>query len=271
MEKGNDPSSHQSCSTETGANNADEDKSSNSSSEMGIIEIAEKSSSNEKSSGNDPSAHQNYSTENGATKDGDKGKSSSLVLDAIKEIAIASDPTAHEGDSTDSGNGDTNAGKDKSASPLDDKVLDMNILLPEKADSSASETGTDKCPSPVFDAEVLDMIEIAEKAVIVLSMHLNDSCEGKLDRNRVKMVSVALLKIVSFVNSADTKQKVAFVNGMLAKTLILEGLGAYFMQHWTGMWLGKGIACCINSNLSFLYRHEALFRSLLRSALSFVQ
>lgn len=221
MEKGSDLPSYP-------VSNAAEDESLNPPSEA---EIAEKPTDN------GLSVCQDYSTENSATKD-DKSAD-------MEEIAFGSDSSAHMHLSMESGDvKDGGAGKDKSLSPLDDKVLEMNTLA-EKADSSdrSTETGSGRCSSPVFDSEVLDMIEMAEKTIIVLSMHLNDSCEGKLDRNRVKMVSIALLNIVSFVNSADAKQKLAFVNGLLTKTLILEGLGAYFMQHWTGITLGKGIAC----------------------------
>ena len=94
---------------------------------------------------------------------------------------------------------------------------------------------SDKSSCLTLDAEVLDMIEVAEKAIIVLAMHLNDSYEGQLDRERAKMVSIALVNVLSFVNSAETVQKVAFVNGLQSKVLIIEGLGTYFMQHWTGI------------------------------------
>ena len=107
---------------------------------------------------------------------------------------------------------------------------------------STTETGIDIITSPdegnssslTFDAKVLAMIEMAEKSVVVLASHLNDSCEGQIDRERAKIVSLALLSIVSFVKSANTKQKVAFVKELLSKAFIIEVLGAYFMQHWTG-------------------------------------
>ena len=77
-------------------------------------------------------------------------------------------------------------------------------------------------------------VEIAEKASIVLAMHLNDACKEQLiDRERAKMVSIALASVISFLNSADQKQKITVVNEMLSKDIV-EGIGAYFSFHWTG-------------------------------------
>ena len=90
----------------------------------------------------------------------------------------------------------------------------------------------DKSSTDVADA--LNMVGMAEKAVVVLAMHLNDSCDGSLDVERAKMVLMALSSVVSFVQSASTEQKVAFISELLTKVLTLEGLGAYFMRHWAG-------------------------------------
>lgn len=106
----------------------------------------------------------------------------------------------------------------------------------EKSSYSSLDKGGDGVPGnkSMLDAGVLDMIEIAEKAVIVLAMHLNDSCDGEIDSERAEMLCSILSIVVNFLNSADKEQKVAFLKGFLAKNLVIEGLGAFLMRHWTG-------------------------------------
>lgn len=106
------------------------------------------------------------------------------------------------------------------------------------------------------DAEVLNMVGMAEKAVVVLAMHLNDSCDGSLDIERAKMVLMALSNVISFIQSASTEQKVAFISGLLTKVLTLEGLGAYFMRHWAGNSISQELYTPL---INCIFRSEALF------------
>ncbi len=102
--------------------------------------------------------------------------------------------------------------------------------------SSNTETGItsaeeDKSSCLTIDA---NMIEMAEKAAIGMAMHLNDANAGQFDRERAQIVFIALSKVLSFVRSASTEENIAFSNVLLNKVQVIEILGTYFMQHWTG-------------------------------------
>ena len=84
------------------------------------------------------------------------------------------------------------------------------------------------------DKQLEEMIDMAEKVVIVLSLHFNDCCEGKVEAKRAKIAMIGLQQVVSFVDSLPVGKKAAFFSELLSKPLYIEMLGAYFMRHWTG-------------------------------------
>lgn len=84
------------------------------------------------------------------------------------------------------------------------------------------------------DKQLEEMIDMAEKVVIVLSLHFNDCCEGKVEAERAKIAMIGLQQVVSFVDSLPVDKKAAFFSELLSKPLYIEMLGAYFMRHWTG-------------------------------------
>lgn len=102
-------------------------------------------------------------------------------------------------------------------------------------------------PSCPLDLQVQDMVEVAEKVVTVLALHFNDSFEGKVNVERAKITVMGLHKVVSFIESAASQQRVSFFEKLLSKPLYIEMLGAYIMKHWTGM--KRGMDCSLMSDL----------------------
>ena len=100
-----------------------------------------------------------------------------------------------------------------------------------------------------IDEQLKDMTEMAEKAVIVLSLHFNDCCEGKIEVKRAKIALIGLHEVVSFIDSLPLKKKIAVFSELLSKALFIEMLGAYFMRHWTGTYV------CADT---LLYMHDLL-------------
>ena len=90
-------------------------------------------------------------------------------------------------------------------------------------------------PSRPLDVRVQDMVEVAENVVTVLALHFNDSFEGKINIERAKITVMGLYKVVSFIESATSEERVSFFEELLSKPLYIEMLGAYIMKHWTGM------------------------------------
>ena len=88
-----------------------------------------------------------------------------------------------------------------------------------------------------IDEQLKDMIDMAEKAVIVLSLHFNDCCDGKVEVERAKIALIGLHEVVSFIGSLPLMKKIAIFSELLSKALFVEMLCAYFMRHWTGMYL----------------------------------
>ena len=84
--------------------------------------------------------------------------------------------------------------------------------------------------------EISEMVEAAKKASLVLVLHLNDSFSGHIDLKRAKVVAIALLNVIRFINKMNEDKRMTFVNDLLIdqdKSFIAE-LGVYFMHHWIG-------------------------------------
>ena len=98
-----------------------------------------------------------------------------------------------------------------------------------------------------LDLQLQDMVEVAENVVTVLALHFNDSFEGKVNIERARITVMGLHKVVSFIESATSEQRVSFFEELLSKPLYIEMLGAYIMKHWTGMKGGVTVGIVIDN------------------------
>lgn len=87
------------------------------------------------------------------------------------------------------------------------------------------------------DKQLEEMIEMAEKAVVILSLHFNDCCEGRVEAERARIAVIGLHEVITFIDSLSMEKKVILFNELLTKPIFVEMLGAYFMKHWTGMYV----------------------------------
>ena len=114
---------------------------------------------------------------------------------------------------------------------------------PESMQSSLQSSGTETgavqiaCVNEdesLSQPEISDIVELTEKAIMVLAKHTVKLDEGELDMKRAEMVCFILHRVLSCIKSADLQNKKAFVNGLLSSKCGVKGLAAYIICHWSG-------------------------------------